>query len=357
MKRILCIIESLGSGGAERQLTGLAVLFKQKGYNVEVCYYIKNDFYLPFLQVNGVDGYYISGASRPQKRFAAIKKHIKEFKPNTIISYSASPSIILGLFKVFGAGFKLVVSERSTTQIMGWRDKLRFFLYKWADVIVPNSHTQASFIENNYPRLAKKIKVITNFVDTVKFSPNVDKKKTSNNVEIICVGRLVPAKNIPVFIEAVSKVVADGFKVHVRWYGQDLHDGYSKECHIALVNHHMEDHFVFIDPSSNIHTEYQIADVFCLSSIYEGFPNVLCEAMSCGLPVICSNVSDVPLIVEENGNGFLFDPNSINSIVGCMERIISQSPEVIKKMGSRSRELALSLFSEDTFLQKYLGII
>ena len=54
-KHILCLLESLGSGGAERQLTGLAVMLKQQGYEVEVWYYVKNEFYLPYLQENRLD--------------------------------------------------------------------------------------------------------------------------------------------------------------------------------------------------------------------------------------------------------------------------------------------------------------
>ena len=77
MKRVLCLIENLGSGGAERQLTGLAVMLKQQGYEVEVCYYVNKDFYKPFLQENSVDSCFLEEASNPKKRFFALKKHIK----------------------------------------------------------------------------------------------------------------------------------------------------------------------------------------------------------------------------------------------------------------------------------------
>ncbi len=100
MKRILCLIESLGSGGAERQLTGLAVMLKQRGYEVEVWYYIKQEFYLPFLKENGVCVRYLSDAAKSWKRFFVLRKHIKAFKPDTIISYSASPSMIACSFNV-----------------------------------------------------------------------------------------------------------------------------------------------------------------------------------------------------------------------------------------------------------------
>ena len=86
MKRILCLIETIGSGGAERQLTGLAVMLRQKGYQVEVCYYIKKEFHLPYLQENGVAACFLAEATNPKKRFFALWKHIKSFKPDIVIS-------------------------------------------------------------------------------------------------------------------------------------------------------------------------------------------------------------------------------------------------------------------------------
>ena len=172
MKRILCLIESIGSGGAERQLTGLAVMLKQRGYEVEVCYYVEQEFYLPFLQGNGVRSCFLKEAVNAKKRFFAIRNHIRHFQPDTIISYSTSPSMITCLLKLLGAKYNLIVSERNTTQGLGKMVKLRFNLYRWANHIVPNSHSQAAFIEKNFPVLSRKVKVITNFVDTRKFSPS-----------------------------------------------------------------------------------------------------------------------------------------------------------------------------------------
>ena len=52
-------------------------------------------------------------------------------------------------------------------------------------------------------------------------------------------------------------------------------------------------------------------DAFCLPSFKEGYPNVIVEAMSCELPVLCSKICENPVIVEDNINGFLFDPHNI----------------------------------------------
>ena len=357
MKRILCLIESLGSGGAERQLTGLAVMLKQQGYQVEVCYYVKMEFYLPYLQKNGVESYYLAEVANPKKRFFALRKHIKALKPDTVISYSYSPSMITCLLKLLGAKFNLIVSERNTTQEVGKMVKLRFFLYRWANHIVSNSHSQAVFINKHFPNLSNKVKVITNFVDTEKFSPSVEALREHEETRMLCVGRLMPQKNIPRFIAAIGKVVNDGYKIHVDWFGQDLKDAYSEECHNAVKIHNLEGVFFFKEPSSNIQEEYCRADVFCLPSLYEGFPNVLCEAMSCGKPVLCSRVCDNPNIVSEGENGLLFNPLSIEDMAATIENFLDLPTDRKSTMGGKSREIAVELFSKDSFIGKYIGLL
>jgi glycosyltransferase involved in cell wall biosynthesis len=359
MKHVLCLIENLGSGGAERQLTGLAVMLKHQGYEVEVWYYVKKEFYLPYLRENGVIGRYMPEASGAKKRFFALRNHINEYHPDTIISYSASPAMIACVLKRLGAKFRLVVSERNTTQKLTCREKLRFFCYRWADVVVPNSHSQAQFIDDHFPELSlsRKVKVITNFVDTEKFKPSNKPIPTHEETRMVCVGRLMPQKNLPDFIEAVGKIIAAGYKLHVDWFGQDLNDAYSEECHKALIDYHLEQAFVFHAPSSVIHEEYRKADVFCLPSLYEGFPNVLCEAMSCGKPILCSRVCDNPDIVQEGENGLLFDPLNVDDMVATIECYIDLPLEKKNEMGIKSREIAVNLFSKDSFIQKYIGLL
>ena len=356
MKRILCLIENLGSGGAERQLTGLAVMLKKRGYQVEVCYYVKNEFYLPYLQENGIKSLCLSDAINFWKRFLLIRKYINAYQPDTVISYSASTSMITCFLKLLGANYHLIVSERNTTQKLNIRERVKFSLYRWANYIVPNSHSQGVFIAQNFPKFNHKIRIITNYVDIIKFSPT-NIKCENDVIRMLCVGRLMPQKNIPLFIEAISKVVDNHYKIRVDWYGQDLRDAYSQECHGAIDLYHLHDVFQFHEPSSNIHELYPISDVFCLPSLYEGFPNVLCEAMSCGLPVLCSQVCDNPYIVNSGQNGFLFDPSDSTDIALTIERYLLLNHDEKRQMGCRSREIAVEMFSEDKFINRYLDII
>lgn len=357
MPRILCLIESLGSGGAERQLTGLAAMLREERYDVEVAYYVPKEFYVPFLDEHGVKHHFLKEATNPKSRFFALREYLHRQNPDTVISYSASSSMITCLLKLLGAKYRVIVSERNTTQQLSRREKMKFFLYRWADVIVPNSQSQSNFIATHFPKLTNKVKVITNFVDTEKFSPSDEDVPEHEETRIVSVGRLMPQKNIPLFIEAIGKVVNDGYKVLVDWFGQDLKDDYSDVCHKAVMEHHLDGIFVFHAPSPNIQDKYRRADVFCLPSLYEGFPNVLCEAMSCGKPVLCSRVCDNPNIVEERGNGFLFDPTNVDNMAQVIEDYIKISPMRKKEMGEKSRDISVGLFSKNAFTQKYIKIL
>ena len=358
MKRILCLIENLGSGGAERQISGLAVLLKQQGHEVEVWYYVNKDFYVPYLTENGVNIRYLSDARNSTMRFFVLKKYIKGYSPDTIISYSVSPSLIGCLLRFMGRKFKMIVSERSTTQQIGFREKFKFLCYRWADAVVPNSQTEAEFIRRHFPKLSDRTVPISNFVDTDYFSPvECDSKSSSDTVNIICVGRIVYPKNIPVFLDALYMVKAKGYQFSVKWFGQDRKDAYSQQCKEIIYQKQLGDVFAFCEPSLNIVEEYRKADVFCIPSIYEGYPNVLCEAMSCGLPVLGSRVSDIPYLIQEGKNGFLFDHDNADEIATKIEQMLDLSQEERGIMGRNSRGQSSALFSKEIFIGKYKNLL
>lgn len=354
--KIILLSDSLCAGGAQRQLVNLARLLKERDYTVIVATYHKIEFYKPFLEEYNVPYCYLSKAEGTKRRILEIYKFIGKEKPDAIIAYQPTPSIIACIVRIFSKRYKLIVSERNTTQRIGLNERIRFFLFRYADYIVPNSHSQERFIKKHYPALEQKIKTITNFIDTSTFMPLGPAYSTIGNADctkILTVGRITQQKNVVRYIRAIKDIVDNRFNIKVDWFGNYMDEAYYDECIKEIEKNGLGDIFTFHNATSEVLKEYQKADVFCLPSIYEGFPNVLCEAMSCALPIVCGNVCDNADIVVDGENGILFDPFDEKSISEGIRRFLLLPYERKKEIGANNRKRAVTMFSEDTFINSY----
>lgn len=360
MKKILCLIDTLSfGGGAERQMAGLAGLLHEKGENVTLATYHYHDCDDIIKARYGLRSTLISAKGNFISKLFAVRNYIKKEDFNVVIAYKDGATMIACLCKLLGLRFKLIVSERNTTQTLKKRDRLKFLLYRFADCIVPNSYSQSSYIKEHFSKLSNKVKVITNFTDTKLFYPDVRYQYNTNSTNILVVARINPQKNIERFIEAVKILKERNVPVKIDWFG-GVYVGagpYGDRVGGLYEQANIKDILQFKGDTSKISEVYRQYDAFCLPSLYEGFPNVVCEAMSSGKPVLCSNVCDNPHIVQDGINGFLFDPNDVENIVSIIEKYCNLSIEEKKRMGKSSRTIAIDLLSEESFVNKYINII
>lgn len=360
MVKLLLFIDNLGAGGAQRQLVGLAVLLKQRGYDVKVCYYQDSSFNYYYLEQNEVKHELIENADNYKKRIFVVAKYFRKENPDWVIAYQETPSLVACMAKILGGKFKLIVSERSSTQIMGKRERIRFFLYRWADAIVPNSYAQTDFLATHYPWMRKKLQTIHNFVDLSQFHP-IEKKR--RDIPIIVVAASVwPPKNVLGFIEAVKILNERNLRFRVEWYGVvddklEVNVLYRNECKQKLSEYDLTDIMQLLPKTQNIVEVYRSADFCCLPSLFEGTPNVICEAMASGLPIICSNVCDNARYVHEGENGFLFDPNEPKEMADKIEEALKMCDGDYSNYCQTSRAIAQEMLSSESFLTKYLKII
>lgn len=353
-KKILCFIESLEAGGAQRQLVFLVGLLRERGYCPVVVTYYPDDFYAGRLDALGIEHVLLPVAGSKWRRWNAFRRVLKAHRPAAVVSFSESASMLLCTLRPL-QHFRLIVSERNTTQAMGTTDRIRFQLYRLADRVVCNSHSQTLFMQAHTPYLMAKTSTITNYLDTNQFKPSIGSVRTTASRRLVVLARVAPQKNALRFIEALRRVRDDGFALSVDWYGHPLAD-YLSECERLIADHALGDVLRFYPPHAHAEQLYVNYDGCCLPSIYEGYPNVVAEAMSCGLPVLCGEVCDNRYLVGKEGN-FVFDPYDVGDMVAKLEEFCRQGDAELSALGHRNRERALRLFSSDEFVNKYIHLI
>ena len=353
--RVLCFIDNLGAGGAQRQLVGLAKMLREKNYDVCVTYYQPDKFFEKELKDHNVHSYPIIASTGKISLFREIYRFFKESHPDIVISYLESPSIIACLLRLLGLKYKLIVSERNTNVRYTFRDKIRFQFFRKADFVVPNSYSQEKFLKEHCSFLKDKIRTITNFCSFLEYG--VIEKKKKDPAEISVVASIWPPKNTVKFIRALNIVKEKGLTFHVSWYGKIGETPYFQECNQLITELGLSDYISLLDKTKSIAEVYRTSDFFCLPSLYEGTPNVICEAICMSLPVICSDVCDNAIYVHHGENGFLFNPNDETDIANKLERALALSQDDYGKFSNMSRKIAEQYLTESLFISKYERLI
>ena len=362
---ILLFIDSLASGGAQRQIVGLAKLLSDEKFKVSVLYYYDIPFYIQDLETHGIHHELLSKGHSKTHRFFSLYKILKLKKPDLVISYLDTPNIFVSICKLLGLNFKLIVSERNFSINKSQKVRLKFNLYRLADKVVPNSYSQMEFIVKNYGFLRNKIQTITNFVDLNIFTPASNKIKKNEVLNIIGIGRYIEQKNLLSLVKAMRIVKDKHLPVKISWYGNNFfQNGYPSAASAEFIRVSqlvkelgLEDCFILNGEIKDVQKLYRSSDLFILPSIFEGFPNVICEAMACGMPVLASNVCDNAVLVDNGVNGFLFSPDNSEQIANCISKFFELDLESQNRMRVKSREKAERICSSQIFVKKYIELI
>jgi glycosyltransferase involved in cell wall biosynthesis len=365
--KILCFIDFLGLGGAQRQFSLLAVLLKEKGIDVEVMVYYDFDFFVPMLNEANIPITMISSRTK-LSRILSVRKALYNAKPDVVIAFLDTPSLLAELAMIPKRRFKLIVSERSYDLHKSIATQKRLLFHKLADAIVTNSYSQEQFIKSAMPSLSSRTQTIINCVDLDYFNHSEEVFSLQNNVvNILVIGNYRPEKNPLALVEAFDLIYGQ-YKlggIEVDWYGDNWfkNDRPTKNSHIFLLTQQriiekkLDAVFRLHGISSDVRTLYHQATVVCLPSIYEGCSNVICEAMACGKPILASKVSDNIMLIKDGSNGFLFNPASPADIAQTIIKFMNLSSAKKREMGIFSRKQAENLLSKKDFIDKYLQLI
>lgn len=196
-----------------------------------------------------------------------------------------------------------------------------------------------------------KIEVIPNGVDTDIFKPSKENKEDRSCFTLICIARLVKRKGIEHILSAIAELRTENLRLSI--VGTGDHENYLKQqCHDMSLTSVVD--FKGFCQRDQLPELYAQSDAFILTSRAEAFGNVFAEAMSCGLPVICSNVGGIPELVTAK-NGVLVEPEDIAGIKNAI-LTLKHSKELREQMGRASRERIMKHYRWPQIAERFLKL-
>ena len=177
------------------------------------------------------------------------------------------------------------------------------------------------------------------------FAPETrkDAGNQGESFEILCVGRLVPAKGQQVLIAAVERLVKEGRRVRLRLIG-DGPDRAALEAEVARRG--LDEHVIFAGAvnQDRIREFYARADVFALASFAEGVPVVLMEAMAMEIPCVSTCITGIPELIRPGQDGLLVPPSDEEALATALARLMDE-PELRVSLGRAGRQRVESKYN------------
>ena len=263
------------------------------------------------------------------RRIRAIRNIAKSGNFDAAVGFQIG-SFALLRSALFGLKIRTIAAERNAPTLFSYISKgrlKRFFsnliLYS-ADCIA----VQFEDYKKLYPRfLQNKIKVTPNWVAR---QGSINRVPDSEKISTLFVGRLTFQKNVSVLIKALEYLPSN-FQLSIVGDGPELEE-------LKKLGADYNQRVMFFPPSSDLSVFYSSAKIFCLPSRWEGFPNVIAEALSHGLPCVgFRECSGIPQLIIDNQNGFtakkMGDPKSLAEALTAASLIKSRPSDIAMTVG------------------------
>jgi GalNAc-alpha-(1->4)-GalNAc-alpha-(1->3)-diNAcBac-PP-undecaprenol alpha-1,4-N-acetyl-D-galactosaminyltransferase len=345
IKRITLVISSLGSGGAERVMSVMANYWAKHDREVTLITLtsVQEDFYTLHPRVRRIglglnvnSSHVIAAIKNNLQRVKRLRHEIKTSKPDVVLSFVDTTNV-LAVAATVGLGIPIIVSEHIDPRQHTIRSEwawLRYLLYPQATAVVVLTNNVRCWAE----RIVKsnKIHVIPNPVTIPAEGHNGRSDFRSLRRTVVAMGRLTPQKGFDLLLAAFSVCA----RKYPDWSLIILGEGEERSRLEAMVLELGIANQVSLpgrikDPTA----VFWKADIFVLSSRYEGFPMALVEAMACKLAVISTDCPSGPRVIIRDGvDGVLIPPNDVDALAAAMSRLINDETER-KRLALRAVEV------------------
>jgi glycosyltransferase involved in cell wall biosynthesis len=332
--RIALVISALSAGGAERVIVTLANCWAARGWQVTLItfepagtkpyYAVDERVALRQLGIASVGAPLWRAIRQNLRRIRALRQALRAADPDLAISFLAKINV-LTVLATRGLAFPVVVSERNNPERQRFRgiwSWLRQRLYGRAYCVVTPSR---GVLESFSGEIRERGRVIPNPVDLV---PAAAGRQGSGR--LVAVGRLVHQKGFDLLLRAFARIAPE----HPEWTLTIWGEGEERAALAALSAELGLAGRVRLPGVTQRPGQWvDDADIFVLSSRFEGFANVITEAMVAGLPVIAFDCPwGAAEIVRDGEDGLLVPLGDVHALAAAMRRLIGD-PQLRRRLG------------------------
>jgi len=367
--RILHIITDLDTGGAERAFYNLLSGGVAKRFENRVLSLRNGGTFKEKIEALGVpvDTLAIDGNRPSLSALKAFFHIVREMKPDIFQGWMYHGNLFALLGRLFNAKHgKVVWNVRQSLYDLKFEKPLTRMVIRLngvfsssANVIIYNSKLSRMHHEK-IGFSFRRAKVIANGIDVRRFSFSGSSRKAVRaelkiSEDAIVIGRVArfhPMKDHDAFLKAACDLLARGCEVYFLLAGSGVR--VENEFFERGIPREWRDRFRLLGEREDIPELMNAMDIFCLSSWTEAFPNVLGEAMACGVPCVTTDVGDTREIVGETG--IVVPPRDPAALAEGMEKMVKMAPEERKALGEVARRRIVERFSLARMVRRYAEV-
>jgi len=340
--KILYLTTSSQMAGAEKMLFELVQRINREKFEVLVCT-IKgdNDGLLLNLKKKKIQVRALHIKSKWQfLKVVWLFKIIKDLKPDILQSFLFFDNL---LARIFGRLCKVPVVISGQRNVETQRSSIRNFLDKitlpLADFVISNTRAGKKILIEREKVNPKKIIVIPNGIDLQKIPPFLNKKERNKKIKemfqvssfkfqvVGFVGYLTEQKGLEYLLEAFSQLREEDAFLLIIGDGPCF-----QKLKIKAQELKIDKKALFLGYKKDVLNYLRLFDIFCLPSLWEGQPNVILEAMGCGLPIVATRVGGVQEMIKDKKNGILVPPANSKALFRAIELLL-KNESLRRKMG------------------------
>ena len=355
---VLQIVEGLNLGGAETKLLELIAQMDRRRFRTVFCSLGLGDQIKEKLQ--GLDVKFVN-LSRKHRFDPSlvwrVRKLILEENIDVVMTTLFYADVVGALARLFTPA-KAVFSWE-TISAPEWLRPHRLLTYRLAmrfcTRVVSVSQATAKWLVEKRGLPESKVTVIPYGVNLSLYrqGKNFELRRELGIDSRAClvgvVARLHPQKGHRYLIQAAEKIVAAHPQTRFAFVG----DGeLRRELELQVQSLKLDKHFLFLGFRDDVKDLLRTFDLFVLPSLYEGLPNVVLEAMACGLPVVATAVDGTPELVVDGETGYLVPPRDPDALAEKINKLLGQ-PDLADAFGRRGRRRVEEHFSLELQVQRF----